>query len=66
MNNFGKYIVLVNIENDTPKVRQQFSPPFGLLIAASVLQRNNVNVIVRHIINTKESLKELLTISKMR
>lgn len=64
MNNFGKYIVLVNIENDTPKVRQQLSPPFGLLIAASVLQRNNVNVIVRHIINTKESLKELLTISK--
>ena len=35
------HIVLVNIENDTEKVRRQFSPPFGLLIAASVLVRNN-------------------------
>ena len=53
------HIVLVNIENDTEKVRRQFSPPFGLLIAASVLVRNNVDVVVRHIINNNESLAEL-------
>lgn len=58
------HIVLVNIENDTEKVKRQFSPPFGLLIAASVLIRNGVDVVVRHIINTNESLDELLAISK--
>lgn len=58
------HIVLVNIENDTEKVKRQFSPPFGLLIAASVLIRNNVDVVVRHIINTKESLAELSEICK--
>lgn len=58
------HIVLVNIENDTEKVRRQFSPPFGLLIAASVLIRNNVDVVVRHIINTNESLAELSEICK--
>lgn len=58
------HIVLVNIENDTEKVRRQFSPPFGLLIAASVLVRNNVDVVVRHIINTNESLAELSEICK--
>lgn len=56
------HIVLVNIENNTEQVRRQFSPPFGLLIAASVLIRNNVDVIVRHIINTPESIKELINI----
>ena len=56
------HIVLVNIENNTEKVHRQFSPPFGILIAASVLQRNNVEVIVRHIVNTKENLKELLKV----
>ena len=56
------HIVLVNIENNTEKVHRQFSPPFGILIAASVLQRNNVEVIVRHIVNTKENLKELLRV----
>lgn len=55
------HIVLVNIENNTEKVHRQFSPPFGILIAASVLQRNNVEVIVRHIVNTKENLKFLIT-----
>lgn len=54
------HIVLVNIENNTKKVHRQFSPPFGILIAASILQRNNVEVIVRHIVNTKENIKELL------
>ena len=58
------HIVLVNIENDTEKVKRQFSPPFGLLIAASVLIRNKIDVVVRHIINTKESIDELLTVSK--
>lgn len=58
------HIVLVNIENDTEKVKRQFSPPFGLLIAASVLLRNNVDVVVRHIINTKESIEELMSVSK--
>ena len=48
------HIVLVNIENDTEKVKRQFSPPFGLLIAASVLIRNKIDVVVRHIINTKD------------
>lgn len=58
------HIVLVNIENDTGMVKRQFSPPFGLLIAASVLLRNNVGVVVRHIINTKESIEELMSVSK--
>lgn len=58
------HIVLVNIENDTEKVKRQFSPPFGLLIAASVLIRNKIDVVVRHIINTKESIDELLRVSK--
>ena len=56
------HIVLVNIENNTKKVHRQFSPPFGILIAASILQRNNVEVIVRHIVNTKENIKELLKV----
>lgn len=54
------HVVLVNIENDTEQVRRQFSPPFGLLIAASVLIRHNIDVVVRHIINTPESKDELL------
>ena len=56
------HVVLVNIENDTEQVRRQFSPPFGLLIAASVLIRHNVDVVVRHIINTPESREELLKV----
>lgn len=48
------HIVLVNIENDTEKVKRQFSPPFGLLIAASVLLRNNIDVVVRHIIKSEK------------
>lgn len=58
------HIVLVNIENDTEKVKRQFSPPFGLLIAASILLRNNVDVIVRHIINTKETIEEFMSVCK--
>lgn len=55
-------VVLVNIEANTERVKRQFSPPFGILCAASVLTKFNYNVIIRHLIdevNIENVLKEI-------
>lgn len=50
----GIKIVLLNIESNTERVKRQFSPPFGILIAASVLRKHNIEVTVRHLIDDED------------
>lgn len=57
------HIVLEIIENNTEKVKRQFSHPFSLLNAESFL-RNKIDVVRHIIIYTKESIDERLVVSK--
>lgn len=55
-------IVLLNVESNTERVKRQFSPPFGILIAASVLRKHNIEVTVRHLIDDEYIEQTLSTI----
>jgi radical SAM superfamily enzyme YgiQ (UPF0313 family) len=60
MNDNNIKIVLLNIEEDTNRVRKQFSPPFGILIAATVLIERGYDVVVKHIIED-EKMENILS-----
>lgn len=55
-------IVLINIESNSERVKRQFSPPFGILVAASVLRKQNINVIINHIIEDEKIENKLFSI----
>jgi radical SAM superfamily enzyme YgiQ (UPF0313 family) len=55
-------IVLINIESNSERVKRQFSPPFGIPVAASVLRKQNINVVIKHIIENEETESTLLSI----
>lgn len=52
-------IVLLSIEGNSERVKRQFSPPFGILIAATVLADYGFNIIIRHLIDHKGIEREL-------
>ncbi len=55
-------IVLINIESNTERVKRQFSPPFGILVAASVLRKQNIDVSIKHIIEDDDIESTLFSI----
>lgn len=55
-------IVLLNVEAHSAKVTREFSPPFGMLIAASVLKEKNIDVVVKHIIEDENFEQTLLSV----
>lgn len=59
LNNKDVTVVLLCIEVDSPLVKKQFTPPFGLLVAASVLRDKSINVIIKHLI-FKDDIEQLL------
>ena len=61
MDNNSK-IVLLNVENNSIKVKKEYAPPFGLLIAASVLLKHGMTVSLAHIIEDEEVESKLLSL----
>lgn len=59
LNNKDVTVVLLCIEVESPLVKKQFTPPFGLLVAASVLRDKSINVIIKHLI-FKDDIEQLL------
>jgi anaerobic magnesium-protoporphyrin IX monomethyl ester cyclase len=59
LNNKDVTVVLLCIEEDSLLVKKQFTPPFGLLVAASVLRDKSINVIIKHLI-FKDDIEQLL------
>jgi len=55
----NKKIALVCIELDNDNVKNEFTPPFGLLTAATVIQNNGWAVTIHHLI-TKKGFENLL------
>jgi len=49
----NKKIALVCIELDNDNVKNEFTPPFGLLTAATVIQNNGWAVTIHHLIAKK-------------